>query len=67
LSTILPLSKKINKHFSPPIIEHRKDHDIQMTLKIQVLVWDRHKFFKPVNGIPTFTLLIIVSQVAMEM
>jgi hypothetical protein len=36
---------KENNHLSPSLTEHKKD----MTLKIQVLAWDRHKNVTELN------------------
>ena len=49
---------KTNNHLSPQIIKNKKDYDIYMGLKIQVLVWDNRKHCGGVrldNGIPTPT------------
>ena len=35
---------KTSNDLSPQFIEHKKDHD--MTVKIQVLDWDRHKMWQ---------------------
>jgi uncharacterized protein YpmS len=50
---------KINNHLSTELTEHKKDHD--MTLKIQVLAWKRHKNMAGLNWLMGFQLPLLIT------